>query len=161
MMNDMVEMFAYNSWATERIFGLLNSLSADEFDRDLKSSHSSIRQTLIHLVSAEWIWLRRWSGESPKSVPDDWKMSSVEAIRQVWAENDRQLRHFLGTAEDLNREVVYQNVKGDSFREPLSVLARHLVNHSTYHRGQIIAMVRQLGGAGISTDYILFYRQNT
>ena len=161
MKNEYVDLFDYNTWANERIFGIVSDLSDEEFNRELKSSFASVRQTLVHLVSAEWIWLRRWLGESPKGVPSDWDTSSADLIKRLWTENNRGLMHFIQNMNDPDRMVEYRNIKGDAFGEPLSVQVRHVVNHSTYHRGQITTWVRHLGRAGISTDYVAYYREQT
>ena len=60
---------------------------------------------------------------------------------------------------ELDRVVRYRNFKGEDHASPLWQLMRHMVNHSTYHRGQITTMLRQLGHEAVSTDLVVYYRQ--
>ncbi len=154
-----VDLFNYNEWANQKLFSSITLITDEEFNRDLKSSFSSVRETLLHVVSVEWIWLKRWQGESPKSAPHSWDTSSVESIKKIWEENNHSLQDYIQNLADFEKYIAYSNVKGDSFKEPFWALATHLVNHSTYHRGQLVGMMRQLGRTGISTDYILYYRE--
>lgn len=161
MLNDIKELFDYNTWATQRIFGAVSALSPEEFQRDLKSSFPSIRETLLHFISAEWIWLSRWNGVSPSQAPDTWDTSTAASLRSVWEKVNRDLNQYISklTDADLNKVLSYRNIKGDPFSNQLPHMMRHVVNHSTYHRGQITTMLRQLGKDAVSTDLIVYYRE--
>ena len=163
MPKEIRELFEYNAWANQRMFDAVSGLSPEELNRDLKSSFPSVRETLVHLISAEWIWLSRWKGVSPSKAPENWDVSSFESLQYIWNEVNRDLTKFVSNlAEtDLNKEIAYQNIKGDRFSDPLLRMMRHVVNHSTYHRGQITTMLRQLGKESIPTDLIVFFREKT
>lgn len=161
MLSDIKELFDYNTWATQRVFGPVCALSPEEFQRDLKSSFPSIRETLLHFISAEWIWLSRWNGVSPSKAPETWDTSTAASLRSVWEEVNRDLNQYISklTEADLNKVLSYRNIKGDPFSNRLPHMMRHVVNHSTYHRGQITTMLRQLGKDAVSTDLIIYYRE--
>lgn len=158
---DMVrDLYAYTEWANERVLGAAAGLSQEAFTRDLGSSFPSIRDTLAHMLGAEWIWLRRWLGESPATAPAEWVLGTVADIQTLWAGVAAQRREFLGAldAAALTRVIDYRSLRGDPFRAPLIELLLHGVNHTTYHRGQVITMLRQSGAEGVNTDLVTYHR---
>lgn len=152
-------LYQYNTWANGRVFDATAALPPEAFLRDLGNSFPSIRDTLVHIVGAEWVWLERWHGNSPPRLPPGSDFSSHDAVRARWAEVERdQARYLAALTEDiLAREVAYTNLKGQPFRYPLWQQLLHVVNHSTYHRGQVTTMLRQLGARPVSTDLLVFY----
>ena len=82
---ELRELFEYNGWANERILDVVTPLGADEFKRDMRSSYPSIRDTLVHTLSAEWVWLSRWQGVSPSAMPGADELVTVAAVRSVFA----------------------------------------------------------------------------
>ena len=161
MVSEINDLFDYNRWANQRMIDVVATLSDEQFTRDLKSSFPSVRETLVHMLSADWVWLSRWLGSSPSAFPTDWDVSTLAAIRARWAELEQQRSEFLDglTPDALTRELAYRNIKGEPFSNPLGHLLRHVINHSTYHRGQLTTMVRQLGVTPPTTDLIVFYRE--
>ena len=111
---------------------------------------------------AEWLWLERWLGRSPTGPPSR-EFSDLASIRAGWQEIENDLRTFVRTlsAPDLERVVKYRNTKGHAFLNPMWQMLQHLVNHGTYHRGQITTMLRQLGATPLATDMIAFYREQS
>jgi uncharacterized damage-inducible protein DinB len=162
MLKEIQELFEYNRWANQRILDATSKLSPKEFNRDLRNSFPSIKDTLVHILSAEWIWLTRWQGASPTGIPDSWKLTTHEAIRKQWLEVERDQSAFVSglTNDSLNRVISYRNTAGQPFANPLWQMMRHVVNHSSYHRGQVTTMLRQLDAEAVATDLILFYREN-
>lgn len=161
MLEEFRDLYAYNTWANHRILAAVGGLSHGELARDLGSSFPSIRETFAHVVSAEWIWLSRWRGTSPNGIPASWDLSTLEALEDRWRAVDGELRAYVDglSREDILRTVVYRNTKGEEFAAPHGQLLRHLVNHSTYHRGQVVTMLRQLGAEGVATDMVQFHRE--
>lgn len=162
VIDEIRELYAYNRWANRLILDAASRLSVDELARDLGSSFSSVGDTLAHILAAEWVWLERWRGRSPEAIPGFWGLGTLDEVRKAWAEvedDQAALLTELGEA-DLTRRVAYRNTKGEPLEEAMGQMLRHVVNHSTYHRGQVVTMLRQLGAAAPSTDLILFYRQN-
>jgi uncharacterized damage-inducible protein DinB len=158
---EIQELFAYDRWANRRILDAVSRLAPEQFTRDLGSSHPSVQATLAHLLAANWIWLERWLGRSPGGLPEaGWDVDTFEALRAKWDEVEGVRHGFVeGLADaDLERDLVYRNTRGDQFAQPLWQTLRHAVNHASYHRGQVVTMLRQLGAEAVSTDLVLFYR---
>lgn len=161
MVEEVRELYAYTRWANHRVLDAASHLSDEAFTKDLGSSFPSVRDTLVHILSAEWIWLSRWQGHSPTGVPDSWDVSTLDALRARWSEVEQNQRAFLSelTEAELGRTISYRNTKGEPFEQTMGQMLRHVVNHSTYHRGQVITLLRQLGAEAPTTDLILFYRE--
>ena len=98
---------------------------------------------------------------APTQARTDWDLSTLDGIRTHWDEIERQRTEYLEqlTPDALHDVLSYRTLKGDPFSNPLWQLLRHVVNHSTYHRGQVTTMLRQLGAATVSMDMIVFYRE--
>jgi len=160
-LEDVHNLYAYNSWANYRVLDACAALSDEQFTRDMKSSFSSIRDTLVHLFQVEWIWLERWHGRSPSAWQSVTDFPNLAAVRTRWQKIERDLTDYIAslTAEDLNRVIHHKTTKGEPQAAPHWQMLQHVVNHQTYHRGQIITMLRQLGAKATSTDLIFFYRE--
>lgn len=156
---DVRTLCAYNSWANHRALDASAALSPEQFTRNLGSSFSSVRDTLAHIMLAEWIWLERWLGRSPAFPPSDFP--DLASLRARWRTIETDLDAFVQklSVADLERIVEYKNTKGHAFSNPLQQMLQHVVNHSTYHRGQVTTLLRQLGAAPLTTDLIAFYRE--
>jgi uncharacterized damage-inducible protein DinB len=155
---EVVSLFAYNEWANNRMLSSVEQLTEEQFGRRLGGSFPTIRDTAAHIVSAEWIWLRRWHGESPTAAPE-WATSPSAAVqRSKLREIETDRLAFLRALKDadLDRPLAYKRLNGESNSLPLGHLLRHVVNHSTYHRGQVATMIRQVGGTPASTDLLNF-----
>lgn len=153
-------LFDYNSWANHHSLEAASALSAEAYAKPLGSSFSSVGETLAHIYGAEVVWLGRFLGESPK-MPDLAQVATLSALRKRWDEVEAKLARFVaGLAQaDLDREIHYRNLAGEPYRNSLWQPLQHLVNHGTYHRGQVTTMLRQLGAKPVSTDLIRFYRE--
>ncbi|MEE9289168.1 MAG: DinB family protein [Bacteroidota bacterium] len=157
-MNRIRALYEYNRWANGRVLDAASTLNPRDFTKNLGSSYGSVRDTLVHVLSAEWIWLKRWKGISPEAmlVPSDFPTTS--SLRTRWADVEREQVEFVSelTQEATEMVVAYVNTEGESWNYPLWQLLQHVVNHSTYHRGQITTMLRQLGAHPVATDFLVF-----
>lgn len=153
------ETYRYNRWANGRVFEAVAPLTAEEARRDLGSSYPSLLDTLTHIVWAEWLWLERWNGSSPQIVFVSADFARAEALRARWLEIEADQASFLEalTSQRLAALVRYVNRQGQTWAYPLWRQMYHVVNHSSYHRGQVTTMLRQLGSAAISTDFLVFH----
>ncbi len=156
-------LYDYNTWANYRMLDACNSLTDEQFTRELGSSFRSVRDTLAHIMGAEWVWLERWNGRSPGALPVAEQFPNLASVRAHWAGIERDLLRFVAglTQADLERVGEYRTLKGGTFANPLWQTLQHLVNHGTYHRGQVTTMLRQLGAVPSSTDLIQFYRERS
>jgi uncharacterized damage-inducible protein DinB len=159
----MTELYQYNSWANLRQLQAAEKLSDDQFVKTLGSSFSSVRDTMAHIYGAEGVWLARFQGHSPSTFPDAAGYPSVASLHKAWREQDARLLEFVHglRQEDLNRVVEYKTMKFGVYSNPMWQSLLHVVNHGSYHRGQITTMFRQLSAEPILTDLMHFYRQQS
>jgi len=152
-------LYEYNSWANSRILDAASKLTPERFAKGLGSSYRSVQDTLVHIMSAEWIWLKRWMGISPKAMLEPSDFPTISSLRSRWSEIERGQEQFISSAteESLNTIIAYVNTQGETWRYPLWQTLQHVVNHSTYHRGQVTTMLRQLGAEPVATDFLVFY----
>jgi len=155
------ELYEFNAWANARIFDVLASLPTDEYLRDLRSSHGGIHGTLCHIVWAEHLWLTRWLGRSPPAVAQGKDLASLAEVRARWQEVATQRQPFLDalTEATLAATLTVHPSTGGAYVHTYLQTLQHAVDHSSYHRGQIITLLRQLGVKPPSTGLILFYRE--
>jgi uncharacterized damage-inducible protein DinB len=158
---EMCLLYDYNAWANRRSLDAAEKLTNEQFTKPLGSSFGSVRDTLAHICGAEWIWLERFHGSSPSSLPDVSECADVDSLRAKWMAQEARLLAFVGglTQDDLNRVMEYKTMKFGVYRNPLWQSMRHVVNHGTYHRGQVTTLLRQLGAQPILTDLMHFYRE--
>ncbi len=154
-------LFDFNAWANRRVLDACDALNVDQFTRDLHSSFPSVRDTVAHIAAAQWIWHERFHGTSPAAPPDWLKNDDRVALCERLGAIDRRLVEFVSglAVADLERVCEYRNMSGRPSAQPLWQPLQHLANHSTYHRGQIVTLLRQLGAQPPHTDLILFYRE--
>jgi len=155
---DILLQFEYNRWANARLLEAAASLTNDQFTRNLSSSYSSIRDTLTHLLGAEEVWLMRWKGLSPTSMLDAASFPDVRSLKVRWSEVEIDQWNFLSKISDESLEelVEYQNFKNDTWEYPLWAMIYEMVNHASYHRGQVVAMMRQVGAKPTQLDFLVF-----
>ncbi|HYL55236.1 MAG TPA: DinB family protein [Gemmatimonadales bacterium] len=155
------ELFSYNAWANRRIFAALRTLSSEAYFRELKSSHGGLHGTLCHLVWAEQLWLNRWTGKPKPAVHQGKDLATLDTAVRRWEEIERERSTFLDGFPDprLGAAVVVRPSTGGEFRHTFQEMFRHAVDHSSYHRGQIVTMLRQVGVAPPNTGLIVFYRE--
>ena len=150
------ELFDYNRWATAKILDCVAPLTSEELQRPIGGSFGSLSGTLVHAYGADWVWLERLRGRSPRSLPQAEDLSSFEAIRIRWAAVEKERDEHLAklSPEHLEEWVSYVNFAGESCRYRLDEVLFHIANHLTYHRGQIAMQLRQLGKPAVATDYL-------
>lgn len=153
-------LFAYDDWANDLVFEAAGRLSNEQLNQDMKTSHGGVLGTLVHIVAAEEIWLSRWTGRpspAPLSVGD---LPSLSALAHRWSAVQKERNAFVAsfTDEKLD-ETLRVSMRAGEFVHRYWEMFQHLVNHSSYHRGQIATMLRQLGVAPPPTDLIKFYRE--
>jgi uncharacterized damage-inducible protein DinB len=155
------ELYGFNYWARDRQLEACAGLSSEQLLRPMGNSFSSVRDTLAHLLVVEWIWLERWMGRSPtmegRAAFGPEKFPTVEEIRSAWTPIENRMLDFLQGCSDegLSQPLSYTNFQGHARTYPLWRQLFHLVNHQTYHRGQITTLLRQQGAPAVQTDYLL------
>ena len=154
------DLYAYNAWANALVLEAAGHLTAEELVRDLGSSFPSIRDTLEHIVQCEWVWLCRWRGDSPRELPPGWEGADLARIRVCCEEIRSGQEAFVAALAEpaLDEVISYTSWAGQPFTAPLWQLLRTVVNHSSYHRGQVATMLRQLGASAPTTDLVVYHR---
>lgn len=154
----------YHYWARDRMLDALEPLPPEILSKPMGDSFGSIRDTVVHLYSAEWIWLQRWYGASPSVPPPGVAaLSDVTSIRAAWSALESAVRRYVTELDDdrTNERVRYRNLAGVEAESSRWTMLQHVVNHASYHRGQVTTMVRQAGGTPpASQDLITYYREN-
>lgn len=156
--HDVEYLYEYNRWANARVLDAVSKLTPEHFARDLQSSHRSVRDTLAHILAAEWIWLERWNGVSPNALLTPTDFPTVESLATRWAEIEGGYTEFINGITDalLDEVISYTNTKGEEWAYPLGRMMQHVMNHSSYHRGQVVTMLRQLGASVNPVDLLVF-----
>jgi uncharacterized damage-inducible protein DinB len=154
-------LYDYNSWANQRTLDACAPLSPEQFTRDMGSSFHSVRGTLVHILAGECLWLDRFQGRSPNPPPDAAQFPGLASLRARCTETDAQLGSFVGalTQADLDRLHEYKSRAYGVFRMQLWQSLQHLLNHGTYHRGQVMALLRQLGAQPATLDLAYYCRE--
>jgi uncharacterized damage-inducible protein DinB len=155
---DIRLLYGYNRWANARALDAAGALATGQVHQDLGTSHRSVFGTLAHIVWAEWRWLGRWLAPAPVPREDPLGCADLPGLRARWSALERSQSAFLRAATDaeLRRPISYENPPGRTWTYPLGWMMLQVVLHSTYHRGQVTALVRQLGAAAVATDFLVF-----
>src|SRR5262249_54775954 len=148
-------------WANHRVMRVVATLSVEDFKRDLGSSHGGVRGTLTHMMGAEWIWLERFKGVSPTRGLDESEFPDVVALRDRWTLIEQHRADWFRSLReaDLAEPVSFKTLAGVAYSTPLWQLLQHVANHATYHRGQVITLLRQLGTRVVGTDLMTWDRE--
>jgi uncharacterized damage-inducible protein DinB len=161
-LSDLRTLLDYHYWARDRMLASVDTLTQDQYTKDLGNSFKSVRDTVVHLYFADWVWHSRWIGNSPQHGLKPEEFPDVTAIRRAWNEHEAKMRAFFDRMEEdgVGRVYQYKNLSGQDFESVFWHMFQHVVNHATYHRGQVTTMVRQLGAdPGKPQDLIAFYRE--
>ena len=165
-LTDIDHLFKYTEWANELAMDAAGRLSEENLRRDVGVSHRSIFGTLLHMAGAEWIWLERWTGRSPAKDEawTQWTTQScvdLSVLRDRWSEVvDRRWKYLSELDEaKLSSDLAFKLLSGDPSSMRLVDQMRHVANHATMHRGQVVGMIRQLGIDPPSTDLLFYLRR--
>jgi uncharacterized damage-inducible protein DinB len=162
---DIQLLYEYDRWANKRVLQAASALSADAFTRDLGGSFCSVRHTLVHIIGGEWIWLAYWRKppQSPAELTDlktrrdalfnPKAFPSVAEVRSKWSEIEKEQTDFVDQVTD---ELLEKMLPFRTTQVRLAHLMQHVANHSTYHRGQVALMMRQLASEPAATDFHVF-----
>lgn len=154
------ELFAYNAWANRVFFDALGAVPSAAYLRDLKSSHGGLHGTLCHIVWTEELWLARWLTRPGPAVAQGKDLATLAAARARWERVEAERGAFLAALSEqrLADTVVVKPTTGGEFLHTFRQMFRHVVDHSSYHRGQLVTLLRQLGVTPPNTGLIVYYR---
>lgn len=154
-------LYEFDAWANARTLNACAALTQEQLTRNLGNSFGSVRDTLVHILGAQMVWIERLSGGAPAGLPGPEGFPDIGAVRAKWAEIEPRLHAYVNglTPADIDRVLEYRNLKGVAFRDQIGHILQHLANHGSYHRGQVTTLLRQLGATPVNTDMIGFYRE--
>jgi len=156
MKDDLFSLYAYNRWANERVIESLRALSPADYTREMGGGWPSLRSTFVHLATATDAWARRFSGHEVTAARPETDLPEVDDAVAVLTEAEDRLDAFLAslTPERMNAPFTWKNLRKETKTAVFWTVLRHVVNHQTYHRGQIASMLRRLGATPKSTDLV-------
>ena len=160
--SDLQTLVDYHYWARDRLLDAVAPLTPEEWRRDLGSSFKSIHETVAHIYGAEWAWYQRWHGQSPTALLPAETVPDVPSVRRAWTEHEAKMRAFLDALGEpgIRRVFEYKALNGTPGSSEFWQMLQHIVNHASYHRGQVTTMLRQLGAPPAkSMDLIAYYRR--
>ena len=161
--DDDASLYDYNAWANGRTLAACRELSAEEYGRALGGGWSSVADTLAHLASATRAWHERFQGRSPEKLLTGADLPAFADAARMLGEADAAVRKLVveTPAERRNDILTYRNLRGETKKVVTWAVFRHIVNHASYHRGQISSMIRMLGHEPKATDFVLWGILNT
>jgi len=164
MKDHFTELARFNVWANKRIIDILSKQEESLLRKEIVNSFPSLQKTLYHIWDAEVIWFSRVSGKSFDYLPTMKIEEPIEENFQRMMAHDQEWVDFLEQQEDpfFNRVLKYQTLGGKKLENSIAQIIQHCMNHSTYHRGQIITLAKQLEINDLtSTDFILFQNEKS
>jgi uncharacterized damage-inducible protein DinB len=158
---DLQGLYEYNYWANKHLFNVISQLTPEQFTQSVGGSFGSIRNTLVHILSAEWGWLGRCGGpeRGPRLNAADYP--TLESVAVMWRRVEGYVREFLSNLkeEDFTRNAEYLNDAGEKRSMPLGELMQHAAAHGVHHRGQVAMMLRLHGYTPGNFDMLFYYAE--
>lgn len=157
--NDLEILYDYGYWANKNLFDVIARLTPEQFTQPVAGSYGSIRNTLVHAMSAEAGWLDRCGGpeRGPRLDPADFP--TLESVIQNWSKVETHVREFLTNLkdEDLARSAEFTDPRGNTHSLPVGELMQHAVIHDIHHRGQVVLLLRMLGQEPGNIDMLIYH----
>ena len=157
MKETLLKYARYNQWANKRLISTLTTHAPELAEKEIASSFNSIKKTILHMADAEYIWDVRLTNGTPDKIPGK-SGAGMEAL----AHEDQKLIDLISSNEEafFGKSTSYKSMKGDPFTNNNFAILMHVFNHSTFHRGQVVTMLRNGGYTGPveQTDFITFER---
>lgn len=152
-------LLGYTIWADRAVLDAMKAVSAEDLARATGTSFGSLLGTMAHILGSEQLWLSRFLGVPLARLPGVDDFPSLDALLASYDDFWPQLEFFLASllAEQLDQEFVWTNTRGETHSAPFRQVLLHFVNHATYHRGQVVSLLRQLGHEPPHTD-LVYYR---
>jgi len=160
--DDLKTLYKYNYWARDKLLLAAGGLSHAQLIAESAVSFGSLFSTLLHILNAEWIWrVRTHEGRSPQVMELEERIDSLDTLRQISFEEEKQMYAYLNGLEnaDLDQVIHYQNMSGLPHEDTLWHILTHVVNHGTQHRAEVALKLTELGNSPGDVDLIIYLRQ--
>ncbi len=158
-----LQLYDYNEWANRQIFNRLKELSKDVYRQEVHSVFPSISHVLAHVYLSDLGWIEVFSGKSmdyslrlQEQLKEETVLKGIKEMEAMFLKLSERYKMFLSEIENTDKPLVIENPNGDLMETSVFEQVPHVVNHGTYHRGNITAMLRQMGYASVPTDYGLY-----
>ncbi|MFT3674816.1 MAG: DinB family protein [Chitinophagaceae bacterium] len=161
-MSDLIKLIDFNTWANTLIAERIQQLPQELFTQHTGGSFPSVKATMRHMLEADWRWLHRWKGHAKVSIPDHWQTGDAASITAIWFPVQQEMKPAIINWPSLGFDQVAVITQNDlSLSMSLADSVFHAVNHGSYHRGQLINMLRMLGQEAVQTDYLIYCMQHS
>jgi uncharacterized damage-inducible protein DinB len=155
----LTEMFDYGYWANRKLFEVVSKLTPEQFLQPVAGSYGSVRNTLVHMLSAEWGWLSRCGGPQRGDTLKADDYPTFDSVLRLWTKVEGYMRQFLSEleGEDLKRNVEFALPQNEKRSMALGEVMQHAAVHGIHHRGQVALLLRQLGYVPGNFDMLFYY----
>lgn len=159
----ILQYAAYHVWANGLLLNTIQTLSDEQQQAEVRSSFSSVYKTVLHLLDAESIWWQRLKLLEKIERPSESFSGDMQELINLLKQQNRLWQEWVAGANEpaLQHEFIYYTMQKERFKQPVYQMLLHLFNHGTYHRGQLVTMLRELGVEKIPpTDFIVWSRKS-
>ena len=160
MVEAIRDLYAYSRWANAHILETTEQLTLEQYTTESEGV-DSIRDTLVHTASAQWLWLELWRETSPHGLWNPADFPDVAALRARWEEVEEATTAYIASLRepDLARVISYVNFQGETWAYPLWQQLLHQVNHATQHRSEAALLLTRLGYSPGWLDFLFYVDQ--
>ena len=157
--NDLETLYDYTYWANKRLFEVISRLTPEQFTQPVAVSYGSVKNTMVHILSAEWGWLDLCGGTKRGPALKSSDYPTAASLIDHWTQVERWVRTFLASLrdEDLSHAIEFSFGNGPKYAMPLGELMHHAAIHGVHHRGQVALLLRSLGCAPGDVDILFYY----
>ena len=157
LQDHLLNLYDFNCWGRDLVLAKSEALTADHFDQETRFPIHTIKETLVHTMSAEMAYRKRCMGETHKGVGKG-EFPDLNSIRVFWDDEEKQMRLYLASVPDevLTSTVKYKTVKGDDYERVRLDLIFQLFFHSMQHRAEIAQMLTEFGHSPGDIDYTVY-----
>lgn len=163
MLQHSHQLYDYHVWANDRLFAHLEQLPEEAFHAEVTSVFPSVSQTLAHMYKFERLFMSVLAEVPNEEIfpklpgwTEEAQGRTVGEMRQLFAAAAEQFRDLLRRTPDPDKAMTIEHPLYGRLDTHFSEILQHVVNHGTYHRGNVTAMLRQQGYSGVPTDYMFF-----
>ena len=160
--SDLLLLYDYNYWANQRILAAAEKVSQEEFSAPARHNWGGLREILVHVMEAEWVWRLRCQEQiSPTTWPSEHDFPTLAMLRQRWQAEEQAMRGYVHSLIDdqLSQALDYRSIAGKPYSNVLWQILTHVVNHGTQHRAECAALLTELGYSPGDIDMIVYLRE--
>lgn len=154
----MRDYYDYAEWANEQVLAAAEQLSPAQFLESDVEGVWSIRDSLVHIMVSQWAWIERWNSRTPETYPEETGFPDVASIRAHWQGIYAEQRALFNRFDDaqLTSNLTYTNFRGEQYTYQIWEQLLQVANHSTYHRGEIAALLTRFGASPGELDFLIY-----